>query len=529
MRIVTSETMAEIDRLSQEEYRIPGILLMENAGAGAFHRLQSLWESSRDASVMSDLRWVCIAGGGNNGGDALVMARHALIAGINGIHVIMRNRKMNELASVHQKIVSSLGIPVSYWEEDREEARNLIRQADLVIDGIAGTGMKGSLRGSAAEIVECLNDECPAYIAAVDIPSGLSSSYRSGYPVVQSDLTLTMGLPKLSLYTPAGRSFCGEIEVIDPGFPPELLQHPKDAAVLIMKNAWNCLWQGLEVESVNQSVYKNTRGHLGVFAGNTGTTGAALLAAESAGRTGTGLVTLYTDPPLFQIAASQLLSVMVRPLDPEAGAEKDPAELFGRPSAFLAGPGWGIAGREGLLLRLLESGIPGVIDADGLSVLKNLLKGDKSEKIPDLLNENWILTPHPGEFMKLADGTAADCGKDDLLAHPLEAMKSLSRTLKCIICLKTQVVWIVHPNGRYVIIDGMNAAMGTGGSGDILAGITAGLLSRGISPFEAVIIAASVHQQAGAIAAGREGWFLSEDLLPYISVLLGGGDGQRPQ
>ncbi len=526
MRIVTCRTMAEIDRRSQEEYRIPGMLLMENAGIRAFQRLQEIWEQGLGISPIRDVSCVLLAGGGNNGGDALVMARQALIAGVEELYVVMRNRKTNELASTHLAIVESLGIPVVFWEEDPEHSKELIGSADLLVDGIAGTGMKGALRGTAAELTGWVNSAAVGYICAVDIPSGLGPEYLPGSPAIQADLTLTMGLPKQSLYTPVGRTLCGEIELIDPGFPPQLLEDPEGCGRLITEGDESS-WLFYTTVAADEFAYKNTRGHVGIFAGSVGTTGAALLAAEAAGRAGTGLVTLYGDEEIYPILASGCRSIMVQPIHNESnGASADPG-LKEAHTALLAGPGWGTEGREEVLSALLSSGVPGVLDADGIRVLKLLRQKKGDEHIRRLTGGRWIITPHPGEFLYLAGGSSSDCSKEELLAAPLDPMLSLAAALQVIVVLKTHVVWICAPDGRYAIVDGMNPAMGTGGAGDVLAGATAGLVSRGGDIFDAAVAAAALHQQAGRAAEERGGWFLAEDLPRYLSSLLGGIDGSE--
>jgi len=530
MRIVTCRTMAEIDRRSQEEYHIPGMLLMENAGIRAFLRLQEIWEQRLGISPIQDAGCVILAGGGNNGGDALVMARQAMIAGVEELYVVMRSRKTNELASTHLAIVQSLGIPVVFWEEETDRSKELIQTADLIVDGIAGTGMRGALRGSAAELTGWVNTAAAGYITAVDIPSGLGPEYLPGYPAVQADLTLTMGLPKQSLYTPVGRTLCGEIELIDPGFPPQLLEDPEGCGRLISEGD-DYAWLLYSTAAADEAAYKNTRGHVGVFAGSVGTTGAALLAAEAAARVGTGLVTLYGDEDIYPILASGCRSIMVQPITGETAGRSIPG-LKDTHTALLAGPGWGIGdkstgdkstgGREELLSALLSSGLPGVLDADGIRVLKQLRQRKGDAYIREMTGGRWVLTPHPGEFLHLVSGTSAACSKEELLAGPLEPMLSLASDLQMIVVLKTHVVWICAPDGRYAVVDGMNPAMGTGGAGDVLAGATAGLVSRGGDLFDAAAAAAALHQQAGRMAEEKGGWFLAEDLPRYLSVLLGG-------
>lgn len=521
MRIVSSHTMAEIDRRSQEDFCIPGMILMENAALKAFQRLRDIWETGPVAPPFRDLFFICVVGGGNNAGDALVIARQAMIAGIRNIRVIIRNRKANELAAIHLSIVESLGIPVISWDEDRKSAEETIRSADVIIDGIAGTGMKGALRGTAVEMVRYINEEGSGYVVAVDIPSGLGMDYEAGFPAVKADLTISMGLPKIPLYTPLGRRLCGEIELVNPGFPPQLLEQPDESGLMIVPERESA-WSDYLLATADKALYKNSRGDAGVFAGRQGTTGAAVLAAESAARSGAGLVTLYCDHDVYPVLAPQCRSVMVRRI-PE---EREPASLSTllteKHSALLAGPGWGPSGREEVLEELLVSGLPGILDADGIRALKNMRDRKGTDFISKKTAGRWVLTPHPGEFLYLAKGSSADCTKDQLLAGPLAPMRRISADLQTVVVLKSNVVWITAPDGEYAVIDGMNPAMGTGGAGDVLAGIVAGFLARGGKAFEAAVAAATLHQRLGYIAARRKGWFLAEDLPGYISEVLGG-------
>ena len=184
MRIVQPRVMAEIDRLAQEEYGISGLLLMENAGIKAFQHFLTEWNGeSAGGSASSPTkagrvqkprsRLLFLAGGGNNGGDALVMARQAFITGDFQVTVLLRGRKMNEQMQIHHTIVKKLGIPIVLWEEDPAAARAEISRADVLFDGISGTGIKGSLRGSAADMVAAVNEAGCGYVVAVDVPGGV--------------------------------------------------------------------------------------------------------------------------------------------------------------------------------------------------------------------------------------------------------------------------------------------------------------------------------------------------------------------
>ncbi len=529
MRIVQPRTMAEIDRLAQEEYGISGLLLMENAGIKAFQQFLREWkeqdlatgkknknrntENEAIPAVKNRSSLLFIAGGGNNGGDALVMARQAFLQGPFQIKVLLRGAKMNEQVQIHYHIVTQLGIPVMFWEEDEAAARRAIREADVLFDGISGTGISGALRGTAAAMVESLNKDARGYVVAIDVPSGLGDNFLPDYPAVKADLTLTMGLPKVSLYTPAGRPHGGIIRTIKLGFPPQLLTDVQAEG----ENARGELIVQAGGSSFQPQDYKNVRGHAAIWAGTTGTTGAAALAAEGACRAGAGLVSVYADQEIYSILAGKLSEVMVRPRQ-----DSQTEDLSTQFSALLAGPGWGRTGRSSILDTLLKSTVPGVIDADGIHVFRLLWDKMGADTVANLTQGRWILTPHPGEYIALVKDSKFEVDKDHLFGNPLAALSPLARELNTVIVLKCHVVWIVSPEGTYAVVDGMNPAMGTGGSGDVLAGIITGILASGISPFEAAWRGAALHQAAGRRAYRDCGWFLAGELAEAVSKV--GGD-----
>ncbi len=533
MRIVQPHLMAEIDRLAQEEYGISGLLLMENAGIKAFQEFLREWNES-DRAVAKECDWLqrqaasllFIAGGGNNGGDALVMARQAFITGGFQVRVLLRGNKLNEQMQVHYKIVLSLGIPVTVWEDDPQAARAEIERADVLFDGISGTGIKGPLRGSAAEMVTAVNEAGRGFVVAIDVPSGLSDTFLLDYPAVKADLTLTMGLPKVPLYTPAGRPFAGKISTIRLGFPPQLLNEPPQLEGVLHGRL---IEENGRLELRPQD-YKNVRGHAALWAGSVGTTGAAALAAEGAARAGAGLVTLFCDQDIYPILAGKLSEIMVRPWgepDAQLQGRLSVEELAARFTALLAGPGWGSGGREETLESLLQSGVPGVIDADGIHVFRSLWNSQGAGTLQTKTSGQWILTPHPGEYLALVKGSRFEIDKPALLGNPLESVAPVARELQVTVVLKSHVVWIIAPDGEFAVVDGMNPAMGTGGSGDVLAGVITGILAGGLPPFEAAWRGAALHQAAGQLAYDTDGWFLAGDLAKAVSQIRRVEPGQR--
>jgi NAD(P)H-hydrate epimerase len=311
-----------------------------------------------------------------------------------------------------------------------------------------------------------------------------------------------MGLPKLCLYLPRARALCGRIFVVPVGFPPALLEDPSIPGELLSSAAWRRLAPPIAADT-----HKNRRGHLAVFAGTRGTTGAAWLCATAAARARVGLVTLFADPEIYPLVASKLTSVMCRPWDPPQRDAWDPT----RYSAVLVGPGWGLADDKAAWLEtLLALPLPGVIDADAITLL-----GEKAAVRKVDLGGRWVLTPHPGEFARLT-GTAPDAVLDDPVGHAVAA----SKRLNAIMVLKGHSTIVAAPDGRFWILDGGNPALATAGSGDVLAGLIAAGIAGGLPPLDAARFGVSLHAFTGARAARQLGWFLAEDLVPLVSRVL---------
>jgi NAD(P)H-hydrate epimerase len=247
--------------------------------------------------------------------------------------------------------------------------------------------------------------------------------------------------------------------------------------------------------------YKSKRGHLAVFAGREGTTGAAWLCATAAARSRAGLVTVFADRELYEGSIAKYSSVMVRPWD---GTVPELSNF----DSLLVGPGWGVTDqRERVLAHLFEAGIPGVMDADGVNLLGRMLE-ERAVK----LGGRWILTPHPGEFARLLG-----MGIGELLDEPLPHLLRVSSELEAVIILKGHCSFVVSPEGRYGVLDGMNPAMATGGSGDVLAGICAGLLTSGFSPEDAADLGVLLHSEIGRRLYRDRGYFLAEDMVAAVS------------
>ncbi|MFP4431096.1 MAG: NAD(P)H-hydrate dehydratase [Spirochaetaceae bacterium] len=487
-RLVTAQEMSRIDSQAQSLYGIPDTVLMENAGQLAWRTLEKRLGRDRGRRI------VFLAGPGNNGGDALVMARACATAGLHSPRVVLSKEPEKGLAELHVNICRKLGLPTETWGPS---SAGWLGESECIVDGLLGTGIAGPGRDPLGEIAEKVERASKkALVAAVDVPSGLWDGYRPGQPIITAGLTLTLGLAKRSLYLPAARRHAGEILPLDIGFPRELIRDPAIPGRLLDEQSVAAFVPPLESED-----YKHRRGVVALFAGAPGTLGAGILSAGAAGRSGAGLVRLHVDPELYTGASGACRSIMVGRTDPSRPSSLEPFD------AYVAGPGWS---DDPLRIPLLESciysGLPGVLDAGALALLP---RGFRSEEA------NTVLTPHPGEFARLTK-----VSREEILADPLPAMIDLASDRRSVVVLKSHVSYVVAPDGRYAVYDGVNGALGTGGTGDVLAGIIGAFLARGVGAFEAASAAVALHGLVGRRVYAKRGWFLAEDMLDELSASL---------
>jgi hydroxyethylthiazole kinase-like uncharacterized protein yjeF len=497
VKAVDCARAALIDRLARERYHLPELVLMEDAGLAAWRlACERLWGGGRPDGPV-----VFLAGRGNNGGDALVMARQCRLDGHRELCVVLAGEPTADSpAGLHLSICQSLGIETLRFPADAARVEERLARAAWLVDGLAGTGLAGAARPPLDALIRLVN-AAAARTLAVDLPSGTGDAFRQGYPAVEAELTLTIALPKLCLYLPLVRPYCGQILVVPGVFPRELTTGEDIPGEMLDDGALR------DLAPLPRDAHKGRRGHLAVFAGSEGTTGAAWLASTAAARSRTGLTTLFLDRALYSSALRRFQSVMVRPWEPASPASM-PGFTPRRYTALLVGPGWGLGPeRAEWLARLLGLALPGVLDADGITLLAGLPA--------PRLGGRWVLTPHPGEFARLS-GLAVP----ELLADPLPPLLAASARLEAVILLKGHCSYVASPDGRYWILDGMNPALATGGSGDVLAGIVGGLLAGGLSPLAAARLGTLLHARAGELAYRERGYFLAEDLPPYVSLLL---------
>ncbi|HPZ15161.1 MAG TPA: NAD(P)H-hydrate dehydratase [Sphaerochaeta sp.] len=481
--IVTAASVAQTDQRAQHEARIPALLLMESAGLQAWQVLRSHL-TTRDSSLLF------LVGGGNNGGDALVVSRYAYNDGYRNQRIFLLGAKPSPSCAAQLLIMETYKVPF-IGEEELDAA---LSAAHWIIDGIAGTGLAGPLRSQASVLVERANAS-HAQIFSIDIPSGLGDQVPVTAPSIMAACTVTMGALKSAMFHPKSRARCGKIIVVNPSFPPAIIEEMERVA---------CLAESpVALAPLRRDDYKNTRGHLAIFGGSPPYSGALRLSSRAAFAARSGLVTLACDDQIMAIVASEAPSVMVR-----SASGVDPAAY----DVLVAGPGWG-GGRAALLKRLLGTHVPLVLDADGITALAEIIASDG---IPE--HGTLTITPHLGELARLASALGIN---DDKSPRSFFSMiEGIAERLDAILVVKSSLVHIVEPGRPTIVVDGSNPSLGVAGSGDLLSGIIAALWVSGNDQATAALGGVQVHQEAGRRAHEAVGYYDSEHLVDYIGTVV---------
>ncbi len=507
MRLATAEQIAQVDKLAQERFGLSCLVLMENAGQATARLAARLMPQAG--------RVVVLAGKGNNGGDGLVAARHLANWGAR-VLVVLVDKNMQGPALINLQILQRMKLDL--MEVSPKETRRLdaiLGAADLVIDALLGTGISGPPQGYIAELIELLAARTGP-ILSVDLPSGTGSLGQLFQPHVRATATIALAAPKLGhvLYPAAGA--VGTVFLTDLGLPQSLIRQVCQEAELLDHHIY------ARLPARDPLTHKGTAGKVLVVAGSPGFTGAATLAAQGALRSGAGLVTLATPQSVSQILAGKLTEAMVQGLPDEnnlLGQASLPRllELAEGVDAVAIGPGLGRGeGITSLVAELLaKCKAPVVLDADGLYALSQLPPQRERE-------QPLILTPHSGELARLLKTTSFQVD-----ANRIASAKQAAELWQATVVLKGPGTIIAEPRGIPRLNPTGNAAMASGGMGDLLSGIIAGLLPQVESPFAAAAVGTYVHGLAGDLAAealSAQRGLVAGDLLVFIPGALAGRD-----
>ncbi len=520
MLLLTRTEMQAADRKAIDEIGIPSLQLMEIAGEGVARAAASLAEE--DGGPVD-----IVCGKGNNGGDGLVAARLLAARGIavqvwiatdpeglSGDAALNWNRLQEECPGMPGGVEV---FPLGPGPFDAAALAQAWSAGSVVIDGVYGTGMTGAPREPGASLIAAMN-LCGSPIVAVDIPSGVNAdSGEVAGEAVLADLTVTMAYPKVGLLMHPGRAHAGAIEVVDIGIPPEAVEERElDLEVLDHR------WAVLRLPARPPDSHKGHYGRVIAVAGSEGMMGAGKLVCASAYRAGAGLVRHAAPDSLLDIAHSGSSEVMVTPL-PDGGTRRfvpDGLEVlheaYGWADVVAIGPGLGLEEDTAEFfagaLQQEDEKKPLVLDADGL----NLLAGSPG------LRKKWagpvVLTPHPGEASRLL-GT----GTTEIVADRIGAAVELAKRYAAVAVLKGAPTIIADEGRRAALCPLGNPGMASGGTGDVLTGVIAGLLGQGLMPYSAACFGVYLHSLAADLAALDLGeWsLLAGDILNYLPVAFG--------
>jgi hydroxyethylthiazole kinase-like uncharacterized protein yjeF len=501
MKVLTAAQMREVDRLTIER-GIPGIILMENAGVAVVEFLR------RTFAPLNRQRIVVICGKGNNGGDGFVIGRqlfqHRSCEQLTVIEGFGEDSLSGDAAQARRALAAS-GCPV--LTALPEHALN----ATIVIDAVLGTGIKGPVTGRALDLIQTINKRFPhASKVAVDIPSGFPSDLTSTEgEYVHADYTVTFTALKLCQALSPSYEAMGVLEVVPIGTPDELCQTNSEYTLhQTTQNDLTALFKPRKKDS-NKGLY----GHVAVLGGSVGKSGAPAMSGLSALRIGAGLVTVGSAAGAISSIASVSPELMTEPLpQTESGhvgtAARSNVNLLLKNKTVLAlGPGLGMDTETVNLVRDLyqDVDLPCVVDADGLNAIAGAQLRAANTR---------ILTPHPGEMSRLTGKTTKE-----VQACRLQVAESFARDTNSAVVLKGDRTIIAFPDGETWINPTGSPAMSTGGTGDVLTGMIAGMIAQHPSDWQRAVVAAVwLHGRAGEIGAGvlGEQCLIATDLLRFL-------------
>lgn len=499
MKLTDVKTMQALERTAITEYGVPSILLMENAASGF---VSALLKDVPDASKKT----ICVVcGKGNNGGDGFAIARMLYNLGTDVSCVCLVDAScLSGDAKTNYEIVKKMGIPFINVEDCKSK--------DILIDAIFGTGFHGDTEGEAKKAIDIIN-ESSAFVASVDIPSGVSADTgMASLSSVFADLCVTFSVLKPGHLLFPGKSHIKKLVKTDISIPRAVINDCVSGYDIIDKSAYH------KIPARTQNSHKSSFGKVLAFVGSKGMSGAAVLSSSAILKSGAGMVTATIPESIYEPVAKQVAAVMTYVLPCEndvlsANTADLILEKMKSQDVLLMGCGIGTSesAKETVKRVLLENKKPTVLDADGLNALSectNLLK----EASCDL-----VLTPHIMEFSRLSGVSV-----DEIKARPIELARAFATEYGVTLVLKDAVTLVATKEGKIYISSVSNSGMATAGSGDVLAGIITGLMAQGASPEDAAASGVYLHLAAGELAKDAFGEYgmTAEDILTNVPIAL---------
>jgi NAD(P)H-hydrate epimerase len=499
--ILNADESKKIDDISINKFKIEGIVLMENAGSKT-----ASWIINDILKKKSSV--LVVAGRGNNAGDGFVVARHLINAGYSVDVMLMTTQSKYRGDSLKNlTILKNLNCNLLKFKENK---KNIIKKYDLIIDAIFGIGLSREIIGNYKEIIKEINYNS-AKILSIDIPSGVNSSNGKIMGIsVKADYTATYGYLKLG-HLFASR-YCGEIKLFDISFPKLAVDSLDSLPIKLITE--DMIKDFLPVREEDSHKYQN--GNLLLIGGSHGKSGAIILSAKAAFRSGVGIATAITTIGQENIVNSSLDELMVVGLLDELGINTENftilKEFLKKKTAIVFGPG--IVKQDSVfnlltyLIRL--ENIPIVVDADGL----NLISESGKNIFYELEDKEIVLTPHIGEFSRLVRKSV-----ETIKENKIEIVRKYAMEHNVTLVLKGKNTIVASKNGEIYINNTGNEGMATAGSGDVLAGIIGSFMARGLNGFKSALLSVYLHGVSGDLAAKDLGkdFMNATDIINYIS------------
>ncbi len=497
MFVITSKEMKELEKRTIMDFDISEEILMERAGISV---VQAIWH---EYGELSNKSFVVVCGSGNNGGDGYVVARD-LLNYTEAVRVISVGLPTTEVARKnYERYLKHGGIVYTYNELGLEEASKIISEADIVIDALFGTGLNREINDEElTKLIEVMNlySRC---VVSVDIPSGIcADDGRIMGCAVQADLTVTFGLPKVGHFLFPGRELCGKLKIAKIGIPSlDMLTYDINKELITAEK--------LRLANRPRWSNKGTYAQVIVIGGSNKYIGAPILSALAALRSGASMVKVVSVSKVCQCAMNHDPSLICVNIGEDFDVERleDFISSVNKDAIFVVGPGWDTQKMEEkiyILKKLLRTSNTTILDADGLNILSQNIELLK-EKNP---SKSVILTPHPAEFSRLTKKSLEDVKQN------YELVYEFSKKYDVITVLKDATSIISDGKKIYFNITG-NTSLSKAGSGDILSGLLAGLISQHLEPVEAVKTGVYVFGLSGEMVP-VEGMNSAFSILNYI-------------
>ena len=496
MKILTAAQIHELDKYTIEHEPIKSIDLMERASKAITHAIMEEWSDRTPVIVF--------AGPGNNGGDALAVARMLAEAKYQvGVFLFNIHSKLSEDCATNKQRLIDSKRGIKFTEISLNFDPPELTADTLVVDGLFGSGLNKPLMGGFASLVKYIN-QSPAQVVSIDMPSGLmceDNTYNIRTNIIRADLTLTLQQKKLAMMLPDCQPYVGRLRVLDIRLSENYIRQAEVSCRILEEEELRP-----HLRRRGDFVHKGSMGNALLIAGSYGMAGAAILAAKACMRAGAGKVTVHTPRRNYGI-----MQVAV----PEAVMQMDREETIFSDSvesndfdALGIGPGIGQSENTAIALiaQIRRTQCPIVVDADALNILAS------HQAWMQQLPKGIIMTPHPREFDRMA-GSASNSDYERLIRA-----RQMAEHLQGYLILKGHYSALCMPDGHIIFNSTGNSGMATAGSGDVLTGIITGLLARGYNRGEACMLGMYLHGLAGDLAVkevGKES-LVAGDLIKYL-------------